>query len=248
MLDMKHFRKIKRIWHNLTHPVIGEVWEFHRIVNKQTSDVNLQAYEVTPTRLESLITGAIKEKKKFISLSELGVLLDSKPSWLRIVSRHRYVVVTFDDGYEDNYTLAYPILKKYHIPFCIYVATGYIGTHFLNQIERANMLSEKQICELACDPMVEIGAHTVTHGDLNTMDETQQYVEIKGSIEMLEKITKKSIYHFSIPYGATIENRTKRLREQGIETVVDAWGGEVRMGASRYAIPRMIIEEEKITY
>lgn len=61
------------------------------------------------------------------------------------------VAITFDDGYLNNYTLAYPIIKKYNIPATIYVATSLIGTNertWTDQIESAFLATRKHYFSL----------------------------------------------------------------------------------------------------
>jgi len=48
------------------------------------------------------------------------------------------VIITFDDGYKDNYLYAFPILKKYHIPATVFLATGHIGTGNLFWWDKVN--------------------------------------------------------------------------------------------------------------
>ena len=60
---------------------------------------------------------------KIISLEELTKILIEKKSLQK-----RTAVITFDDGYKDNYINAYPILKKYNIPATIFLTTGHINS------------------------------------------------------------------------------------------------------------------------
>ena len=100
---------------------LGHMLMFHRII----PDSNLKrvhnhlSLEITPEHLEKIINFFIKRNYCFLSIDQLydgfkkGIFPDKK-----------FVVFTFDDGYRDNLEIAYPIFKKYEIPFTVYVTTG----------------------------------------------------------------------------------------------------------------------------
>jgi len=76
--------------------------------------------EVTPKFFERVIRQLRRSRVDLISLDEMHrrVATGDFP-------RRRFVCVTFDDGYRDNLEFAYPVLKKYEVPFAIYVATSF---------------------------------------------------------------------------------------------------------------------------
>lgn len=110
--------------HRLFEPFysgMGQVLTFHRVVeDKQNYRIhNHQSLEVTPEQLEQTILFYKNKNYTFFSLDDLHhALTVEKP-------KQKFVVFTFDDGYRDNFTHAYPILKKHNIPFCIYVTTNF---------------------------------------------------------------------------------------------------------------------------
>ena len=108
------------------------------------------------------------------------------------------VVITFDDGYLDNYTNAYPILKKYHIP-----ATIFIIAHRVNiKLGNDSYLSWEQIKEMAGSGLITIGSHTVTHPNLSeTLSEDELRYEIFESKKILEEKLGKKVTLFSYPFG-----------------------------------------------
>jgi len=64
----------------------------------------------------------VKKKYNVIAFSQLLDALEKKSK-----IPHNSVVITFDDGFDDNYTNAFPILKKYELPALFFIATGYMG-------------------------------------------------------------------------------------------------------------------------
>ena len=78
-----------------------------------------EAMKVSPEFLERFIQQSIEDGYQFISLNKLYDILEKKQ---KITKR---IVITLDDGYRDNFEVAYPIFKKYGVPFCIYVTTSF---------------------------------------------------------------------------------------------------------------------------
>ena len=94
---------------------------FHRVcpTDERMRIQGNSGMEVTPRYLESLIQYLLRLNYEIISLDSV---------YERLEKGHRgkkFIAFTFDDGYYDNFLYAFPILKKYNIPFTIYVATNY---------------------------------------------------------------------------------------------------------------------------
>lgn len=114
--------------HRLAKPFysgIGLILMFHRVLPPGGTPriYNHLGLEISPARLEDTIRFFRKRDYDFLSLDDL-----SGYGKARLPAR-RFVVFTFDDGYADNYEIAYPILRKHGIPFTIYVTTGQPDGH-----------------------------------------------------------------------------------------------------------------------
>lgn len=75
--------------------------------------------KVTPEFLENFIVKSKAQGYRFISLDRLYEML------IKGQKIEKQIVLTLDDGYKDNYTIAYPIFKKYNVPFAVYITTSF---------------------------------------------------------------------------------------------------------------------------
>ena len=100
--------------------IYGVILMLHRVVEKRSLLAVNRELEITPDFLEQTILKYKSEGYRFASLDEVQQQVESQQH-----DRHKFVCFTFDDGYADNYELAYPIFKKHNCPFAIYVATDF---------------------------------------------------------------------------------------------------------------------------
>lgn len=116
----------------------------------------------------------------------------------------RSVVITIDDGYADNWTVASPILKRYRFPATIFVVTKQIGgayySHIDSELNGRPMLSWSQMRELTRQG-IATGAHTRTHPNLTEITTEQAQAEIAGSKLDLEEALEIPVQAFSYPFG-----------------------------------------------
>ena len=99
---------------------IATIFMLHRVDHLEKGKLKPnENMKVSPEFLESFIVELLDKGYDFISLDELYDILKSKKS------TKKKIVFTLDDGYKDNYELAYPIFKKYDVPFTIYVTTSF---------------------------------------------------------------------------------------------------------------------------
>ena len=103
------------------------------------------------------------------------------------------VLITFDDGYENNFTNAYPLLKKYKMKATIFVVSDRIGTE--------NYLNEEQIREMSESGLVRIYSHTRTHADLTELSLDEVEKEFAESNKAIYDITGVEVVAVSYPGG-----------------------------------------------
>lgn len=105
----------------------------------------------------------------------------------------RPIVLTFDDGYEDFYTSAYPILKEYHLDATSFVITGKVGWK--------GYLTWDQMREMQASGLVQFESHTVDHVAMSQVSLSQAQYELIASKSALEKQLDARVDIFCYPSG-----------------------------------------------
>lgn len=154
-----------------------------------TCDMDKSFY-IEPEVFEKQIDFLLKLKYTPITLKDLEksykdnlFILPKKP-----------VLITFDDGWQDNYTNAYRILKEKNVKANIFLAYNYIG--------QKNCLTWEQITEMKKSGLISFGSHTITHASLSKLNETEIVNELKESKRLLEEKLQQKINCFAYPKGA----------------------------------------------
>ncbi|MGQ9857031.1 MAG: polysaccharide deacetylase family protein [Fervidobacterium sp.] len=174
-------------------PNYGYILMFHEVKEEMQSCQDLR-YCISMSSFEKMISELEENRARFCPISE--VLQSKNPA---------NVFITFDDGYEDIYSIAYPILKKKKIPFTVFITTGFIG--------KKGYLNLRMLKELAQEPLCTIGAHSVSHPRFRECNKKQLVDEIHRSKYCIETSTNQNVSIFAYPYGSIYACSLESIRE-----------------------------------
>ncbi|MGB2866875.1 MAG: polysaccharide deacetylase family protein [Bacteroidota bacterium] len=151
----------------------------------------------------------------------------------------RPIILTFDDGYEDNYAMAFPILKRFQFTAVIYMVMDRLRrNNFWDADEpRVPLMSNRHIREMA-DSGFEFGSHTMTHPNLTSVGSRQVRKELAESKRMLERTTGRNVVSFAYPYGAVNAEAKRAVEEAGYEFAVAADSGPMVFSEDFFEIRR----------
>jgi len=121
--------------------------------------------------------------------------------------------ITFDDGYEDNFTVAYPILHDLGLTATIFLTTDYLGrTSTFNADLRLPMLTWEQIREMSAAGF-EFGSHGCSHRPLGKLSREEVERELRASKEVIEDHLGREVTSLAYPHGS-FNAETKELAAQ----------------------------------
>lgn len=208
------------------------------------------SFNVTPIAFAQQMEYLASNKNNVITFDDLvdckekGHTLPSKP-----------VIITFDDGYADNYVNAFPILKQHNFKATIFLVTDFINSVSIfnwlkldeplrlhQQDEKASWLplDRQSILEMQAYG-ISFGAHTRTHRKLDEIEEHQAIDEIVNSKKRLEEILSEPVICFSYPFNRMNEKIKGLVKEAGYKIAV-ADEGAVNLKSDFFKLKRIGIE------
>jgi len=175
---------------------------YHKI-GQPPENSKLSNLWVTPDKFDRQMRYLKEHNIPVISFGEYYQMLQTK------TVPDKAVILTFDDGYEDNYTEAFPVLKKYGLRACFFIVSDTIGIinkwHNPATEPHQKMLSLDQIKEMRQTGM-EFGSHTLSHLNLNDLNIDDASIQITKSKVVLEQAFGNKVDIFAYPYGAGAYN------------------------------------------
>lgn len=155
----------------------------------------------------------------------------------------RPVIVTFDDGYESNYTLAFPVLRRNAQKATIFVALE-PDDHTRDQVDGIDgFLAPEQMKELAATG-VAIQSHSLTHPILTELPPERVDFELTESRRRLEEITGRAVRHLAIPRAGYNRQIRAQARALGYATVCCNNKGSSTGFSDPLALPRIVVDRD----
>jgi peptidoglycan/xylan/chitin deacetylase (PgdA/CDA1 family) len=185
-------------------------------------------HKISRPRRDSRIRGAFTPPKRFrrqlIFLKQKGFVFYTASEIIKHFQSHgefpkRGIALTFDDGWKDNYTNAFPVLRDLGITATIFIIPTAIGQMSTTATTPASNrpyahLTREEILEMNAAG-IEFGSHTMNHRHLNEISEAEVKSEIVEAKQALEALLQKTCWTMAYPAGFVSETAQQAVKDAG---------------------------------
>ena len=200
-------------------------------------------FTVSPESFEGQMSYLAANHYRVVSVSELLGILENRKK-----TPAKTVVITFDDGYQDNYHNVFPALKKYAFPAAIFLVTDSVGgDRTTSQGVTLPMLNWGQIEEMAHSGLVEFFPHSHTHPRLDSLSRKDLEQEVRASKNILEKRLGKAVRVFAYPFGRSGREVIDVLKREGFRAAFSIKTGRVSSKSDPFLLERNSVDS-KVTH
>lgn len=184
---------------------------------------------VSPESFKAQMSFLKSHKYNVVKLEDLAEMVreDKLPS--------KTIAITFDDGYENNYLSAYPVLKEIGLPATIFIIPAMIGND--------GYLTWDQVIEMSESGIISIGSHSLSHPWLPGMAVQKLDSEIVDSKRSIESHIRKDVHAFSYPLGGFNKEVRKKVIEAGYKIAVATNPGKKYPKHDIFAMKRLRISD-----
>ena len=214
------------------------VYMFHSVVD--TREQVYSQFAITKESFERFI----------MHLVEIGEVAMDTEMLIKAVDKPckyaNHYCITFDDIYDTVYTNAYPVLKKYNIPFVVFVTDELVDK--VDPCSKLPMITESHLRELLVDPLCILASHGMEHKMFRDYSHAEALKALVDSKRILAEKYGREIELFAFPFGRRVEVSNDAIRcvkEADYKCGFSALDGSLKQRwlSGRWFLPRILVSE-----
>lgn len=214
------------------------VYMFHSVVD--TREQVYSQFAITKESFEQFIVQLEEQGQKAMDADMLLKAIDKPCKYAN------HYCITFDDIYDTVYTNAYPVLKKYNIPFVAFVTDGLVGK--VDPWSKMPMITETHLREMLKDPLCILASHGTEHKMFRDYSHAEALKALVDSKRILAEKYGREVELYAFPFGRRVEvsnDAIRCMKEAGYKCGFSALDGSLKQRwlSGRWFLPRILVSE-----
>lgn len=235
------YKNVLRLFWQIQGKDMPRMYMFHSVVD--TIEQVYSQFAITKQSFEQFVEHHVNNGYCAMDAEMLYKAIENPDDY------KNHFCVSFDDIYDSVYTNAYPVLKKYNIPFVVFITDELVGK--IDPWSKQPMITEEHLSEMLADPLCILASHGTEHKMFRSYTHAEAITALTESKQILSDKYQREIELFAFPFGRRVEVSDDAIRcvnEAGYRYGFSALDGSLgqRWLSGRYFLPRVLVGEEYV--